>query len=143
MAGQGPAPAENRRRRNEPQRGEWVDIGPLKKPVLPALPRRSKDDGPWSPRTVAAWAAWRADPVTGEYGQAEIQAAIDLAYIYEEWVRGKWSLTSEIRQFQDRLGLNPKGKRDLRWRIVEKAPTVEAPRRAGRAKAKRAHLTAV
>lgn len=131
MAGQGPAPAEKRRRRNIPARGEWVDLPPLTKPILPTLPRRAKRAGGWSARTRSAWKAWRTDPVTTQYGPAEIQAAIDLAYLYEEMVRGKLSLLPEIRQMQDRLGLNPKGKRDLRWRVPA-SPEVEATAKAAK-----------
>jgi hypothetical protein len=117
MAGRGPAPAETRRRSSAPARGDWVYLPPLTKPVLPALPKRAKGTGAWSARTRAAWKAWRSDRVTGEYSVADIQAAIDLAYLYEEWVRGA-DVAAEIRQRQDRLGLNPKGKRDLRWKAA-------------------------
>jgi hypothetical protein len=127
---------EERRRRNEPARGEWVDLPPLKKPVLPTLP----GEGQWSKRTRLAWEAWRSDPVTSQYQPADVQAAIDLAFVYERWVRGKDSLLSEIRQREDRLGLSPKGKRDLRWRVAE---AKEEPKRQPRRATKRAHLTAV
>lgn len=120
MAGQGrpPKPPEQRINRVKPKRGEWVDLEPLDKPVLPALPKRSPKTGSWSARSRSAWKAWRADPVTGEYSEADVQAALDLIFIYEDWVReGTAALAAEVRQRQDRLGLNPKGKRDLRWRI--------------------------
>lgn len=148
MAGTGRAPKapEQRRNRSAPLRGEWVDLEPLAKPVLPTLPKRAKGTGGWSARTRAAWSRWRADPVTGQYGPAEIQAALDLAYIYEDWVRGRMSLIGEIRQYQDRLGLNPKGKRDLRWRIPQgesaEAEQPATPRRKKR-RARRARLELV
>lgn len=66
------------------------------------------------------------------YGPAEVQHAIDLAFIYEQWVRESTAaLASEIRQRQDVLGLSPKGKQDRRWRVaaVEAGPTA-APRLA-------------
>jgi hypothetical protein len=128
MAGRGPAPKalEQRRNHHEPLRGEWTSLHPLKKAVLPTLPRDE-----WSARTRAAWAAWRRDPATSMYGPAEIQLAIDLAYIYEQWVlEPTAALASEIRQRQDGLGLSPKGKQDRRWRVTlaadEKAATVES-----------------
>lgn len=150
MAGQGPPPADKRRRRNEPARGDWVDLRKLDKPVLPALPKRPAKTGGWSARTRAAWKSWREDAVTAQYGPADIQAAIDLAFLYEDWVRGEQQLAAEIRQRQDRLGLNPKGKRDLRWRAPHQMPDEgdgggdggEEPRRPGKS-AKRGHLTAV
>ena len=122
MAGIGPAPKARRQRRGEPLRGEWVDLPPLEAPVLPALPK-----GKWSARTKKAWAAWRADPVTSQYSVADIQAAIDLAYTYELWVKFPDTYKAEMRQMQDRLGLNPKGKRDLRWRVSGPAEVVDMP----------------
>lgn len=118
MAGRGPAPKDpaQRRRRNQPTRGEWVDLPALAKPVLPAkLPARGRGAGNWSARTRAAWKAWREDPATGMYGPAELAAAIELAWLFEEAVRGK-EKQSEVRLRMDGLGLTPKGKRDLRWR---------------------------
>lgn len=118
MPGRGRAPKAPDKRRNAsaPQRGEWVQLTPLDGSVLPDLPRRSKGEGPWSSRSKRAWEAWRLDPATGMYGPAEIQAAIDMAYVYEDWVReGRVNHASEIRQRLDVLGLSPKGKQDRRW----------------------------
>jgi hypothetical protein len=57
------------------------------------------------------------------YGPAEIQDAVDLAYLYEEWVlEGGAKRYAEVRAAKDRLGLNAKGKRDLRWRVGGAAP---------------------
>jgi hypothetical protein len=124
MAGRGPAPKDpgQRRRRNEPARGEWVELEALKGPVLPLLPKRGKGEGSWSPRTRAVWAAWRADPATSQYGPAEVAAAVELAWIFEAAVRGE-ERASEVRLRMDGLGLSAKGKRDLRWR----SPTEQKP----------------
>jgi hypothetical protein len=123
MAGRGPAPKafEQRRNHHEPLRGEWVTVPADGKSALSSLPRDS-----WSPRTKRAWEAWRKDPVTSLYGPAEAQLALDLAYIYEQWVQEpSSSLAGEIRQRQDGLGLSPKGKQDRRWRVVTEAPAVD------------------
>lgn len=143
MAGQGTAPKSPDERRNKtpPQRGEWIDLPSLEAPVLPALPKRAKGTGAWSARTRAAWAAWRSDPVTTQYAIADIQGAIDLAFLYEDWVRGK-DFAAEIRQRQDRLGLNPKGRRDLRWRAPQERPA-EKSKSAPRKPSRRGHLVAV
>jgi hypothetical protein len=144
MAGRGraPKPPEQRRNRTPPARGEWVDLPELEKAVLPLLPKRPKGTGKWSARTRSAWMAWRADPVTAQYGPADIQAAIDLAYVYEEWVRGR-PVADEIRQRQDRLGLNPKGKRDLRWRLPQPAEVHQLDQARGSRGAKPRRLRAV
>jgi hypothetical protein len=107
-----------------PQRGEWQTLPPLSKPVLPVLPKRTRAEGVWSPRTKRMWSAWRADWVTGSYGSAEIAMAVELAYVYEDAVReSKPTRWAEVRQWMDRLGLTMKGKRDLRLRLAEAATT--------------------
>jgi hypothetical protein len=118
MAGRGRAPKLKDQRRNPvvPQRGDWVQLPTLEAQVLPGLPERSAIEGPWSERTVRAWGAWSMDPASVMYGPAEVQHALDLAYVYEQWVRdGTAALASEIRQRLDVLGLSPKGKQDRRW----------------------------
>src|SRR4051812_33275174 len=113
MAGRGRAPKSPDQRVNRvaPQRGEWVSLRTLEAPVLPELPDRTPVEGPWSERTTRAWAAWSLDPATGMYGPAEVQQVIDLAYVYEQWVRESLvGLAGEIRQRLDVLGLSPKGK---------------------------------
>lgn len=135
MAGIGPAPKGEgqRRRRNEPARGEWTDFGPLTEPVLPErpgpAPRKPKAKrGQWHPRTIALWNAWREDPVTASYGPADLAAVIELAYLADEFATGgnpelkfQRVSASELRLRMDGLGLTPKGKRDLRVRIVSES----------------------
>lgn len=121
MAGHGraPKPPEQRRNRHEPQRGEWIDLPPVDAdaPVLPDLPKRPRGAGRWHPRVVAAWAAWRLDPATTQYGPAEIAAAVELAWVMDDMVRGgAATLVSAVQRRADGLGLTAKGKRDLRWR---------------------------
>lgn len=121
MPGRGPAPKapEERASSRIPERGDWLTLPPLEKPVLPALPRRSKGEGPWSVRTNRMWSAWRRDWVTGAYGEAELAMAVELAYVYEDAVRdSKPTRWAEVRQWMDRLGLTMKGKRDLRLRLA-------------------------
>ena len=124
MAGRGPAPKEGRRRRNVPARGEWVDLAPLEEPVLPSLPPLDGDEV-WAASTVGMWEAWRSDPVSGQWSPADVAFALDTIRLHN---LGLPSSMSEIRLRMDSLGLTPKGKRDLRWRIG--GVKVEAP--AGR-----------
>jgi hypothetical protein len=86
MAGRGPAPKpkDQRRRRNAPARGEWVDLPPVDEPVLPELPKRPRGTGRWHPRTVALWEAWRQDPATTQFGPAEVAAAVELAFLHHD-----------------------------------------------------------
>ena len=117
MAGRGPAPKDpsQRRRRNEPMRGEWVELPPLKAPILGPV------DPEWGRETDEMWEAWRADPVTTQWSPADIAFATQTARLMDAGAP-----PNELRLRMDSLGLTPKGKRDLRWRLVE-APAVEAP----------------
>ena len=111
MAGRGPAPkpASQRRRRNEPMRGEWVDLAPLSKPVLEPAPAE------WPPEAQSLWNAWREDPVTATYSPADLLALKQLCLRFGELQ------DSEQRLRMDGLGLTPKGKRDLRLRLTPEA----------------------
>lgn len=137
----GPAPAETRRRRNEPARGDWVDLPPLEKPVLPALPKRRRGEGAWPAITRGVWAAWRRDPVTAQYGPADVAYALDTIRLHAVMTP---ATASEVRLRMDALGLTPKGKRDLRWRIgaAEQAPATE-PKKRSRSTGRRARLSLV
>jgi hypothetical protein len=115
MAGRGPAPkpAGQRRTRHQPQRGEWVDLEPLNKPVLPPV------DKDWPDHVRSLWEAWRSDPVTSQYGIADVAAVVELARQYDDLA------PNEQRLRMDGLGLTPKGKRDLRWRTPAEVATAE------------------
>lgn len=120
MAGRGRAPAENRRRRNVPMRGEWVDLEPLEAPVLPELPEGEwRPD--WTPETVELWEAWRADPVTAQWSPSDVAFAVETIMLRNE--KGL-AAANEVRLRMDSLGLTPKGKRDLRWRLPKAEPEV-------------------
>jgi hypothetical protein len=131
----GPVPKDPtaRRRRNEPARGEWVDLEPLDGPVLPVLPKLPRN-AKWPERVVAAWSAWQEDPATGQYGPAEISAAVELAFVMRDYVRGD-EKAAEVRLRMDALGLSSKGKRDLRWRAPSEK--VAAPRKPQLAEVRR------
>ncbi len=138
MAGNGPAPAETRRRRNEPQRGEWVDLEPLAGPVIPELPGRV-DGEEWSERARLTWEAWRSDPVTAQWSPADVAYALDAIVLYEGMTSRD---ANEVRLRMDGLGLTPKGKRDLRWRVSAQAAVVPRKSRSG-SSSRRARLSVV
>lgn len=120
MAGRGPRPkaAADRRRANDPARGEWTEIAEPSRKRTPLLPARGKGRGKWSPRTRYAWKAWWSDPASTQWSLADQELVLHLADVYEEWVREPTSSkAAEIRQLRDSLGLTPKGRQDRRWRI--------------------------
>jgi hypothetical protein len=107
-----------RRRYNQPARGEWVDLPPLQEPVLPAYPPE------WTGEQVIpryVWDLWRQDPVTSQWTPADIATVLEMGQRY-------YTLAdSERRIVQTSLGLNPRGRRDLRWRTqLEASQQVEA-----------------
>jgi hypothetical protein len=113
MAGRGPAPkpASQRRRRNEPARGEWTDLPSLDKPVLARAPKE------WPAEAKMLWEAWRQDPVTATYSPADVLALKQLCLRFGDLA------DTEQRLRMDGLGLTPKGKRDLRLRMAPEALT--------------------
>lgn len=135
MAGFGPAPKPDaeRKRTNAPTFG-WTDLpaagrdGPT-----PALPQPSPwlaERGGWPVATRTAWAtvwrkpqavAWEQDGSTLHgWAQAHARAAIEGPTA---------ALLGEMRQHEDRHGLNPAAMMRLRWRIVQgeaEVPVAEA-----------------
>jgi len=113
VPGVAPKLPEQRRRRNAPERGEWVDLEPLEEPVL----------GPFNRETMTVrermWNGWRNSPETSQYGPADIVAIYELA---ETWAERTFA--DRDRQL-DKLGLTPKGKRDLRWRTPNEVKTIK------------------
>jgi hypothetical protein len=102
-------------------RGEWEDLQPLERPVLSTLPKASPlvdhdgvDHG-WPDTTRELWNAWRRDPVTAQWSPADVAYAVDTIRLH---AAAPWKMANEIRLRMDSLGLTPKGKRDLRWRIA-------------------------
>ena len=69
-------------------------------------------------RVAADVAGWRSSPVTSQYGPEDIEAIVYLGQRFEE--------LDEPSRFamMDRLGLTPKGKRDLRWRTPQEVKTI-------------------
>lgn len=125
----GPPPAEVRRRRNEPARGEWQDLEPLEKPVLPELPEyggvEEDEDGElvpadWPEGTKAVWEGWRSDPVTALWSPADVGYALDTIWLHAQMTA---TTANEVRLRMDGLGLTPKGKRDLRYRLPKQTPS--------------------
>lgn len=116
-----PKPREQRARRNIPNRGEWVDLAPITTPILPELPELAGTD--WNARTRRLWEGFRFDPVTATFGPSEIALTIEWAHIHARAARDADAAMLRISAAMlDKLGLTPKGKRDLRYRVTTDAP---------------------
>lgn len=113
-----PKDPSERRRRNMPARGEWIDIDAttIDEPVLPQKPPTPRPFVTWRATPLEVWKAWRNDPVTGHWSEADIEFAIRTLELYNFPGNGWIKNAAEIRQRETALALNPKGKRDLRFR---------------------------
>ena len=111
MPGPTPKAPGERRRYNQPARGEWVDLEPLEAPVLPEFE-------PTFQMPKRMWNAWRQDPITSQYGETDIAAAVWLAEEFRDLP------PAQCVALMDKLGMTPKGKRDLRWRTPNEVKTI-------------------
>lgn len=128
MAGRGPAPKPQgeRRNRNQPRRGDWIELRPLEKPRVPDLPLAPIHDAGWSERTIRAWGNWWKDPASQMWQGADVDLVEHLAYVHEQWARkGSANLLTEIRYLREALGLTPKGKQDRRWKVAPPGDVVD------------------
>jgi hypothetical protein len=157
MAGRGPAPKPERRRRNKPTRGE---IQPT--PVL------GWQHGPIPPppngvhaETIAAWQAWMTGWWASHWLPNDLPALEHIArlfelcrsyaedpYVEKSTRKGdtiyvlKPNPSAEWRQLADSYGITPKGQQDRRWappKEDKKPAAAASPAKVGRY----AHLRAV
>jgi hypothetical protein len=112
--------AGQRRRYNQPALGEWVDLPAEFELVLPAypMPWYKADAKPWVvPKWI--WDLWRSDSVTTQWAPGDVALALELGQDY-------YKLKAEHRlRIQTTLGLNAKGRRDLRWRNPVEAESAQ------------------
>jgi hypothetical protein len=109
-----------RRRYNQPARGEWVDLPEDFEMVLPAYPMAwyKRDLKPFTvPKWI--WDLWRSDSVTSQWTPGDVAQALELGQDY-------YRLKAEHRlRITTTLGLNAKGRRDLRWRNTAETKSAE------------------
>lgn len=130
----GPPPKQQRRRRNEPAAGEWITLPEGKRPGRrPALPKAKL-----TVETKEQWAEWWASPMAWMWSAAEVPALRRLLLLVEQFntalsATGMLEAVKEIRLQEDRFGLSPKGRQQLRWRLPGQVATV-TPMRPGSAR---------
>ena len=149
VAGIGAAPNPDAQRRvTRPNGGafSWTELpeagrsGPA--PALPRPPLWLEEGGGWPVATRTAWkAVWESPQATAWdqsgrslHGWAQLHAVTELH-------GPQSSKMSEMRQIEDRHGLNPAALLKLRWRIVPTvAEEIAAPKRATKPKDRRARV---
>lgn len=136
MAGRGPAPSEDRVRRNEPERGE-VQSAPgfgWQHGDTPEAPEGLM------PASLDAWGVWFGSWFAAFWTKADLPALRQLVRLYDQVERGEFQRAAELRMQMDTYGITPKGQQDRRWR----PPKVEQVQQAGApASGQYAHLRRV
>lgn len=119
----GPAPSSSPDRQQRPGRDlPWTDI--------PAGPREGR--APAAPKWAAfgpaakqwwAW-AWKLT-VAKAWGEEEHATAARRAELEDKWKAGDTKVLAEMRHCETALGMTPKARKELRWRIVDGDTVVE------------------
>jgi len=118
MAGRGPAPKAQKRRRN-------VDPVPTTKVVRdgrtrgPALPVGVLPDGEdWHQRTKDWWASWRKSPQASTFQSTDWDFLLDTALMHHTmWSRGRWEFASEVRLRVAKFGATVEDRARLRLEV--------------------------
>lgn len=129
MAGNGPAPKPNARRANAPT-FDWVHLpsdGRSEPP--PALPAWRA----WSDQTLEEWAQWWSSPAASQWS-ADDRELFRMALLFDRMVAGEGSAAelTEMRQIEDRHGMSPKSRLQLRWMIADADEKQESAPTTGR-----------
>jgi len=117
MAASYPKPDEAKVNRVAPKFG-WVDLPAAgRSGATPKLPSWRK----WHAGTARWWKELWATPQATQW-EASGRTLWTLACLYDDMIAGRADVakvSAEMRQHEDRHGLNPKSMLQLRWRIVE------------------------
>lgn len=129
-----PKDPSERRRRNEPERGEikaasgvgWQH-GAAPKPPSGLMPESRKAWSTW----MKAWFAFFWTP-------EDLPGLRQVIRLYDQVERGEFQRAAELRLQMDTYGVTPKGQQDRRWR-----PPVQQPSKPKATGARYGHLAAV
>jgi hypothetical protein len=129
MAGRGPAPKAERRRRNAPVRGDFRSTteNGWQHGEIPSPP-----DG-LMPASVEAWNVWLKAWFAAHWTPDDLPALRQLIRLYDQVERGEFQRAAELRLQMDTYGITPKGQQDRRWsppKAEEAPPSPSQPRRA-------------
>lgn len=132
MAGRGPAPKDDRRRRNEPVRGEphAAEGEGWRHGEIPVPP-----DG-LMPASLEAWRVWFGSWFAAHWGPEDVPGLRQVIRLYDQVERSEFVRATELRQGMDNYGITPKGQQDRRW----KRPVKDEVRPAQATSGRYAHL---
>lgn len=120
-------PDDQKVNRVPPKHG-WIDLPSKREGDPPALPEWRI----WQPQTLTWWVELWTSPQATQWDQSG-KTLRALACLYDDLIAGRAEaskVSAEMRQHEDRHGLNPKAMLQLLWRIVEDelAPTARTPK---------------
>lgn len=116
----GPLPKpEHARRRRTPPVHDWTELPDPYSGPIPTLP----SGGDWTTHTRRWWnRIWRTRAAS-MWTPEDRPALEELALLRQAfWQGGHQALAGEIRLRSDALGLTPRGRQQLRWRVTELEP---------------------
>lgn len=148
MAGRGPAPADQKVRRNKPEPVEQLAEFDGDAPGLPASYRAEGDDLEleFLPETVEWYRAWAGSPMAGKFAATDWhRLRFVIAPLVDQFHRRPAKdLAAEIRLQETLLGATALDRQRLRWQLpsgeVERA---RKPRRTPAAADRRGRLSVV
>lgn len=117
MAGRGPAPKDDRVRRQTPARGDYIttDADGWQYGVVPAPPEGLM------PASETAWATWFAAWFAAHWTPADLPGIRHMIRLHDQVERGEFQRSTELRMTMDTYGVTPKGQQDRRWKPPEPA----------------------
>lgn len=114
MPGPAPKPKDQRINRVKPSRGEWVELERRTEPA---------PESPLADEFADDWASLWSSPMATMWQDEDVAVVARVLMLRVAAIEAlDTKLMSELRQLEDRLGLNPKGRRDLRWIIPDTEP---------------------
>lgn len=136
MAGRGRPPQDDRVRRADPERGDYVTAtaSGWQHGETPAPP-----DG-LMPASIEAWCTWMGAWFATFWTPSDLPGLRQLVRLYDQVERGEFQRASELRLQMDTYGITPKGQQDRRWKPPAVKPDTAPGSTAGSAYS---HLKAV
>lgn len=115
MAGKGPPPSANRRRRNAPARGDWKPspgVGWQHKP-FPKPPTGLEKEA------LDTWSTWFKAWFAAHWMPEDLPVLRQIIKLYDlverAGIKASTADRTELRQLMDNYGITKKGQQDRRW----------------------------
>lgn len=119
MAGRGPAPRENPRRRNQKPAGLTLAAKPV---VIPDLPEQYE----WPQRTQDWWQMWRETPQAELFTATDWDFLLDTALLHAQFWLGDTSVSGELRLRVAKFGATTEDRQRLRMTFGPEAKQYES-----------------